>query len=198
MTGLWLLHECRRTWALEGREHSFDELVALAEDAPPLRSLIDPNDAALRRTRATCRRASARSARETGSRSPPSPAPSCAASSRASRSSTRRRSTRCASVTGAAPAEMHVVGGGARNELLCRWTADAAGLPVLAGPEEATLLGNLLVQAMALGELARSTEAREVVRASFAPTIYEPHDSARVARGAGAVRAARRARRRWR
>ena len=55
-----------------------------------------------------------------------------------------------------------------------RWTAEAAGLPVLAGPEEATLLGNLLVQAMALGEIGSLAEAREVVRASFEPTVYEP------------------------
>ena len=67
-----------------------------------------------------------------------------------------------------------MVGGGARNELLCRWTAEAAGLPVVAGPEEATLVGNLLVQAMALGELASLEEARDVVRASFVPVTYEP------------------------
>jgi len=78
---------------------------------------------------------------------------------------------RAADVT---PAELHVVGGGARNDLLCAWTAEAAGLPVVAGPEEATLLGNLLVQAMALGEVGSLDEARGVVRASFEPTVYEP------------------------
>ena len=75
-----------------------------------------------------------------------------------------------AEATGVDPPELHVVGGGARNESLCQWTADATGLPVLAGPEEATLIGNLLVQAMALGELASLAEARDVVRASFEPT----------------------------
>ena len=80
-------------------------------------------------------------------------------------------------VTGTSPAELHVVGGGARNRLLCEWTASAAGLPVLAGPEEATLAGNLLVQAMALGEIGSLNEARDVVRASFEPAVYEPHDS---------------------
>ena len=89
--------------------------------------------------------------------------------------------------TGAAPAEIHVVGGGARNELLCAWTAEAAGLPVLAGPEEATLLGNLLVQAIALGEIGSLAEARDVVRRSFAPTTYEPHGSSRVAARRGSA-----------
>ena len=70
--------------------------------------------------------------------------------------------------------ELHIVGGGARNELLCRWTASACGRPVQAGPEEATLIGNLLVQAMALGEVESLEAARDVVRASFEPTIYEP------------------------
>ena len=80
-------------------------------------------------------------------------------------------------VTGREPAELHVVGGGARNELLCDWTAQAAGLPVLAGPEEATLYGNLLVQAMALGEISSLAEAREVVERSVTPKTYEPADS---------------------
>ena len=77
-------------------------------------------------------------------------------------------------VAGTTPRELHVVGGGARNELLCRWTAEAAELPVLAGPEEATLVGNVLVQAMALGELATLAEARAVVAGSFAQKTYEP------------------------
>jgi rhamnulokinase len=77
-------------------------------------------------------------------------------------------------VAGTTPRELHVVGGGARNELLCRWTAEAAELPVLAGPEEATLVGNVLVQAMALGELATLAEARAVVSASFAVKTFEP------------------------
>ena len=81
------------------------------------------------------------------------------------------------SVTGTSPGEIHIVGGGARNELLCRWTADASGLPVHAGPEEATVLGNLLVQAMSLGEIASLAEARGIVSASVAPTTYEPQET---------------------
>ena len=77
-------------------------------------------------------------------------------------------------MTGVVPAELHIVGGGARNALLCQATADAAGLPVLAGPTEATVVGNLLGQAIALGELSSLEEARAVVRASFAPRIFEP------------------------
>ena len=72
---------------------------------------------------------------------------------------------------------IHVVGGGARNELLCSWTASASGLPVLAGPDEATVLGNLLVQAMAAGEISSLADGREVVRASVEPTFHEPDEA---------------------
>jgi rhamnulokinase len=77
-------------------------------------------------------------------------------------------------VTGRELEELHVVGGGANNDLLCAWTAQAAERQVLAGPAEATLIGNLLVQAIALGELSSIAEGRELVRRSFRPTTYEP------------------------
>jgi len=176
VTGLWLLHECRRVWALEGRDHSFDQLVALAKEAAPLRSFIEPDEPAFAdqgdmpsRVRAYCA--------HTGQPEPVEPGAvvRCILESLALKHA--QTIDVLASVTGTTPAEIHLVGGGARNELLCRWTAAAAGIPVLAGPEEATLLGNLLVQAMSLGEIASLEEGREVVRASFAPMIYEPQDA---------------------
>ena len=71
---------------------------------------------------------------------------------------------------------MHVIGGGARNELLCGLTADVLGLPVLAGPVEATALGNVLVQARAAGELGSLEEMRALAAASAEPETYEPRD----------------------
>jgi len=176
ITGLWLVHECRRVWAQEGREHSFDQLIALAKNAPALQSFIDPNDAAFddpgdmpARIRAFCA--------HTGQ---PEPVDSgavvrCILESLALKHA--QTIDLLASVSGLSPREIHVVGGGARNELLCRWTADAAGLTVLAGPEEATLLGNLAVQAMALGEISSLAEAREVIHASVLPITYEPQET---------------------
>lgn len=177
VTGLWLLHECRRAWALEGREYAFGELEALARGAPPLRSLIDPNDPLFdapgdmpRRVREFC--ASTRQPEP----DEPGAVVRCILESLALKHAQTIQLLGAA--TDAAPSEIHIVGGGARNELLCRWTADAAGLPVLAGPVEATAVGNLVVQAIALGEIASLDEGREVVRASFPPTSYEPRESA--------------------
>jgi rhamnulokinase len=177
VTGLWLLHECRRAWALEGHDYSFDQLVALAKEAPALRSLIEPNDPAFSdqgdmpaRVRAFCAHAGQPEPVEPGA------VVRCILESLALKHA--QTIDVLASVTGTVPGEIHLVGGGSRNEPLCRWTAGAAGLPVLAGPEEATLLGNFLVQAISLGELASIDEGREVVRRSFAPTIYEPQDAA--------------------
>ena len=77
-------------------------------------------------------------------------------------------------VTGSRPPAIHVVGGGALNHLLCQWTADATGLPVVAGPVEAAEIGNLAVQVLAIGELASIEEARELVCRSFTTQTYEP------------------------
>jgi rhamnulokinase len=177
VTGLWLVHECRRAWAAEGRDYSFEELTGLARDAAPLRAFVDPDDPSFaepgdmpRRVREFCVR--------TGQPEPEDPGAvtRCILESLALKHA--QTIELLGEATGAAPAEVHMVGGGARNELLCRWTADASGLPVLVGPEEATEIGNLLVQAIALGELGSLADAREVVRASFEPAVVEPSGAA--------------------
>jgi rhamnulokinase len=175
VTGLWLIHECRRTWALDGRNYSFGQLVALAKESAPLRSLIDPNDPIFaepgdmpQRIRAYCA--------HTNQPEPidPGAVTRCVLESLALKHA--QTVGVLADVAGVSPRAIHIVGGGARNELLCRWTANAAGLTVLAGPEEATLLGNLAVQAMSLGEIGSLDEARAVVGASVTPVRYEPED----------------------
>ena len=173
VTGLWLLHECRRAWAEAGDAHSFDELVALAQDAPALQALIEPNDPGFvapgempARIRDFCALTGQTPPADVGA------VTRCILESLALKHA--QTIGVLGSATGVAPSEIHIVGGGARNALLCRFTADAAGLPVIAGPEEATLLGNLLVQAIALGEIGSVAEGREVVRRSFEATVYEP------------------------
>jgi len=70
----------------------------------------------------------------------------------------------------------HVVGGGSKNRLLCQYTADATGIPVLAGPDEATSIGNIIVQAISNGEITGVQEGRGIVATSFPPLLYEPQD----------------------
>ncbi len=173
VTGLWIVHECRRAWALEDRDYSFEELAVMAEQAPALDSFIDPDDALFTNPRDMPARVREFCAR-TGQPEPVEPGAVVRAVLESLALKHALAIESLASVTGAAPGEIHVVGGGAGNELLCRWTASAAALPVLAGPEEATVLGNLLVQAMSHGEVASLAEARAVVRGSYTSTTYEP------------------------
>jgi rhamnulokinase len=168
VTGLWLLEECRRQW---GR--SVDELVAEARDAEPLRSFIDPNDPGFAapgdmpaRIVDYCSRTSQPHLDTEGA------VVRCILESLALKHA--ESVELLARVSGRPIDTLHVVGGGAKNEPLCEWTAAAADRPVHAGPAEATLVGNLLVQAIALGELASLADAREVVRRSFEPRLYEP------------------------
>jgi rhamnulokinase len=177
VTGLWLVHECRRSWALDGHDYSFDQLVALASQAQALRSFIEPNDPVFvepgdvpARVRAFCA--------HTGQAEPVEPGAvvRCILESLALKHAETVEVL--GTVTGTPPSEIHVVGGGARNELLCRWTASASGLPVYAGPQEATLLGNLLMQAMSLGEIASLAELRKIVAASTTMVTHEPRQTA--------------------
>jgi len=173
LTGLWLLQECERAWSLSGHSLALPELLALVEAAAPMRSLVDPNAAAFVAPGDMPARLAA-SCRTSGQDVPNTPGELVRCILESLALAYRQTAELIARVSGRSPEAVHIVGGGSLNALLCQWTADATGLPVWAGPSEASELGSLLVQAMALGELASADDARAVVRESFPPVLYEP------------------------
>jgi rhamnulokinase len=176
--GLWLVQECRRAWQRGGRDYSYDELAGLAEAAPPFVSLVNPDDPAFLLP-PSMPAALADFCRKTGQPTPQEPGPvvRCALESLALRY--RWVLERLEELVGRKMEVIHVVGGGSQNSLLCQLTADACNRPVRAGPVEATAIGNLLVQALALGLVGSLAQAREVVRRSFEVRAYAPHNPER-------------------
>ncbi len=175
--GLWLVQECRRTWARQGRDYSYDDLIARAGAAPPFVTLVEPDDPSFLAPGDMPARIAAFAAR-TGQ---PTPADEGAFVRAALESlALKYRSTiaHLDQILGAKIRAVHVVGGGGRNALLCQFTADACGIPVHAGPIEATAAGNVLLQLMARRQIATLAEARAIVAASFPVTTYEPRDTA--------------------
>ncbi len=175
ITGLWLVQECRRTWAARGQELSYGEMTRLAADTAPLKSLVDPDAPDFsrpgdmpERIREFCRR--------TGQPVPESKGEiiRCALESLALKY--RSVLIMLESVTGRQMEALHIVGGGTRNRLLNQFAANATGLKTITGPVEATAIGNILMQAVALGKIGSLSEGREVVRQSFEVETYQPQD----------------------
>ena len=173
--GLWLVQECRRTWASEGEELSYAELTSLAAGAPALVSIVDPDYAEFlhpgdmpARVREFCRRTQQPLPESKGQ------LVRCLLESIALKY--RLVLERLEIITGRRLSTIHIVGGGTKNQLLNQFTADATGRWVIAGPAEATATGNILLQALALGHIGSPEEGREIVRNSFEPAIYEPQD----------------------
>ncbi len=163
--GLWILQECRRAWAREGRDYSYEELAHLADASPATGSVVDPDHPAFLRPGDMPGRIR-RFCRETGQAQPGAPGAivRCVLESLALKY--RWVIERAEEITGRRVDTIHVVGGGVRNKLLCQLTADATRRPVRAGPVEATALGNLMVQAYSRGYVGSLEEIRAVVRAS--------------------------------
>jgi rhamnulokinase len=176
--GLWLVQECRRAWERAGRSYGYDELMRIAGEAPAFGSVVDPDDSSFILP-PSMPQALADYCRRTGQPAPEGEAAvvRCALESLALRY--RWVLERLEELTGQKLGVIHVVGGGSQNELLCQLTADCCGRPVLAGPVEATAIGNVLVQAVGLGLLGSLAEAREVVRRSFDVKRYEPRPDER-------------------
>lgn len=177
VAGLWLVQESLRAWADAGDAQDLDALLAAAADVPGLRTVLDVDDPAFAPPGDMPRRVR-EAARRTEQPVPDSPAEvvRCVLDSLAL--AYRRAVRQAATLSGRDVEVVHVVGGGTRNALLCRLTADATGLPVVAGPAEGTAMGNLLTQALALGLLDGGLAgAREVVRASTELVRWEPRGS---------------------
>ncbi len=170
--GLWLVQQCRRAWEGE-RQYSYEELSELAAEAQPFKAMIVPDDPGFMNP-SDMPQAIAAFCERTGQPQPETPGEyvRCALESLALKYRMTLEELRL--VWGQPINRIHVIGGGARNELLCQLAANATGLPVFAGPVEATAIGNILVQAMAMGEVESRAEVREIVRRSFPVKRYQP------------------------
>lgn len=173
--GLWILQECRRRWAAEGNEYSFGELTELAakSDITPFGSIINPDLQSFatlgnmpQRIRDYCCK--------TGQQIPQTVGETvrCVIDSLAL--CYRHTAENLSMLTGISPDGINIVGGGCQNGLLSQMTADASGLPVTAGPVEATSIGNILSQLISDGEVSGIKEARQLVAESFGTKKYTP------------------------
>jgi rhamnulokinase len=172
VTGLWLVQQCRKAWQ-STRTMGYEELTRLAGEAAPFQALIDPDDPAFlnppdmpEAIRAYCRK--------TGQQPPATEASVIRSILESLALKYRLLIEQMEGIVGHPVEKIHVIGGGSQNKLLCRFTADAAGRPVSAGPAEATAIGNILVQAMARNEVGSHEALRTIVRDSFEPAGYEP------------------------
>jgi rhamnulokinase len=172
VTGLWLVQGCRKAWSAEGAA-SYEELARAAAGALPFAALIDPDDPSFLNP-PDMPEAIAAYLRRTG-QAPPGSRAAIVRSLLESLALRYRVVIEELGRTLDRPIRrIHVIGGGSRNELLCRFTADATGLPVVAGPAEATAIGNILVQAMALGLISTPADIRTIIRGSSVLRTYEP------------------------
>lgn len=175
--GLWLVQECKRAFERRGKSYDYAELTRLASQARPLRSLVNPDD----RVFLNPDDMAAAIQKWCGDYGEPVPQAEgelirCALESLAFKY--RMVLEWLEELTGTRIEVLHIVGGGCQNESLNQLTADACGRPVVAGPVEATVLGNVLIQARSAGELKSLADLRQVVRESSALKTYEPRATA--------------------
>jgi rhamnulokinase len=172
VSGLWLLQGCRKAWEKDG-PLTYEELVRAADEAPAFQAFVDPDSPDFlnppdmpEAIREFCRK--------TGQKPPDSKAAMVRAVLESLAFKYRAVIERLSAIRGRTIDIIHVIGGGSRNTTLCRFTAEATGLPVHAGPAEATAVGNILVQALALGILSSPADIRSVVKESVELQTYEP------------------------
>jgi rhamnulokinase len=171
--GLWLVQECKRTWARQGENLTYDELTRLAAEARPFLAVIDPDDSNFlhpddmpAHIQAYCQR--------TRQPIPQTKGEIVRVVLESIALKYRWVLERLEDVTGTCLEPLHIIGGGIKNHLLNQFAADATGCTVITGPDEATAIGNILMQAIALGHLSTLDKARSIVRHSFEQVIFEP------------------------
>ncbi len=187
IAGLWILQQCREHWKRAGHEWGWEQLIALALQVPSMQSIID-TDAEPFVASNNMPAAIAEFCRHTGQRVPQTEGEivRCALESLALRY--RLTLGHLEEVVGHPFSTIHMVGGGVQNRLLCQMTADACGRLVVAGPVEATAIGNVMMQAIGSGRLSSVNEARQLVRSARDIVHYEPRDVGRWDEGLGKLK----------
>jgi len=176
ITGMWLLEQCLKEWKKEGITYAYEKLVKMAESAPAFQSLIDPDHASFANP-VSMTKAIIEYCEATGQQAP----------------SNHAEFVRCifeslslkykyvlGKIKGLAPfpiEKLHVIGGGSKNPLLNQWTANALGIPVIAGPSEATAIGNIMIQAKAAGCVNSHAEMRRIIRESVHLEEFVPDNN---------------------
>jgi rhamnulokinase len=173
ITGLWMLEQCRRKWKQDGSDLGWTELVARAEAARPLASLVNP-DAACFVAPKDMPQAIRDYCRDTQQPVPQNEGELIRTALESLALRYRMVLGMLEELVGNRIDTIHIVGGGTQNKLLNQMAADACNRRVVAGPVEATAIGNVMLQAVALGEVASIAQAREIIRASFTVEEYQP------------------------
>jgi rhamnulokinase/L-fuculokinase len=173
--GLWLIQESRRQWDREGELLSFDELEQQARAAEPFASLVDPDYPAFQ-TPGNMPRRIKEYCQKTGQKVPETKGEviRCIAESLAFKY--RQTVEGMEDVTGNKYNVVNIVGGGIKDKMICQFTANATKRTVSTGPVEATSIGNIIVQAIAMGAIKDINEGRQVVKNSFDIATYEPEN----------------------
>ncbi len=176
ITGMWVVEQCLQAWKKEGTSYSYPEMVALAEAAPEFVCFIDPDDAAFvapanmpEAIREYCHR--------TGQKEPANHGEMIRMIFESLALKYKKTLDVFGSISAAPIERLHVIGGGSRNKLLNQFTANALGLPVIAGPAEATALGNIMMQAKATGLVDNLGAMRYIIRNSIDIETFKPADN---------------------
>jgi len=176
LTGLWLLQEYRREEE-KIQEYSYSELSNIGLNTSSISSVIDPDSPEFIKPKSmAC--AIADYCQSTGQARPQSTGEFVRIILESLALAYRYTLSQIEEISGRKITQINIIGGGSQNQVLCQFAADCTGLPVYAGPVEATAIGNILVQAMALGRIKSHNELREIVKRSFPLIIYEPRHTA--------------------
>lgn len=173
--GLWLIQECKRFWDSQKKSYTYPDLVEMAKQSKPFQSLVHPDESRFMLPK-SMPEAIAGFCSETNQPVPETPGEFARCVFESLAFAYRKTVDGIKEISDKSINRIHIIGGGSQNDLLCQFTANATGLPVVAGPAEGTALGNIMVQAMAKGYVKSLAEIRKMVRDSFTFKTFEPQD----------------------
>ena len=174
--GMWLLEQCRKEWARDGKEYTYPEIVAMANSAEPFAYFINPDDASFANPQSMLKAIEEFCVR-TGQKAPESDAAVIRTIFESLALRYREVLEMLEKMAPFAIDVLHIIGGGSKNALLNQYTANATGKRVVAGPSEATAIGNVMMQAIGAGAVESLAEARKIIRASVETEEFLPQNT---------------------